>query len=144
MSDEIFYDTNILIYAYDKTQREKRRICKGLVAKVFEGKAIGVVSNQVLGELFEGLIGKLKVHKEDAKSIVYGIIDSVNWRKINYNEETIRKAITIVVEFKAKFWDALIAETMKENGIVKIYTENEKDFKRIPGIKVINPLKSKK
>jgi predicted nucleic acid-binding protein len=30
---------------------------------------------------------------------------------------------------------------MKENGINKIYTENEKDFKKIPGIKVINPLK---
>lgn len=42
---------------------------------------------------------------------------------------------------KVDFWDALIAETMKENGIVKIYTENEQDFMKIPGIKVVNPLK---
>jgi hypothetical protein len=30
---------------------------------------------------------------------------------------------------------------MKENGIDTIITENEKDFKKIPGIKVINPFK---
>jgi predicted nucleic acid-binding protein len=65
----------------------------------------------------------------------------VNWKKINYNENIIKKAINVTIEFKAKFWDAVIAETMKENEIVKIYTENEDDFKKIPGIKVINPFK---
>ena len=141
MKDEIFYDTNILIYAYDETEPEKRSLCKNLVEEVFRGKRNGVVSNQVLGELFKALVEKLKVSAEDAKSIVYGIIDSMNWKKINYNETTIKKAISVAIEFKAKFWDAVIAETMKENEIVKIYTENEEDFKRIPGIKVINPFK---
>jgi predicted nucleic acid-binding protein len=31
---------------------------------------------------------------------------------------------------------------MKENGVYIIFTENEKDFKKIKGIKVINPFKS--
>ncbi len=39
------------------------------------------------------------------------------------------------------FWDALIAETMLENGVSTIYTENEKDFKKMRGINAINPFK---
>jgi len=47
--------------------------------------------------------------------------DSINWSKVS-------------------IWDSLIAETALENGIVKIYTENLKDFKKIPGLKVVNPM----
>jgi predicted nucleic acid-binding protein len=38
--------------------------------------------------------------------------------------------------------DALIAACMLENGIEIIVTENERDFKRIPGITVINPFRT--
>lgn len=34
------------------------------------------------------------------------------------------------------------AQTMKENGITEIITENEADFHNIPGIKITNPFKS--
>lgn len=66
---------------------------------------------------------------------------SVNWTKINYSADTLEQAMNTAINQKVDFWDALIAETMKENGIVKIYTENEQDFMKIPGIKVVNPLK---
>jgi predicted nucleic acid-binding protein len=36
-------------------------------------------------------------------------------------------------------WDAAIAATMKENDIFEIVTENVKDFKKIPQLKVSNP-----
>lgn len=141
MKDEIFYDTSILIYAYDITEPNKRNIAKPLVDNVFNGKANGVVSNQVPGELFKSFIEKLKTTVEEAKSIVYGIIESENWIKINYDQETVKKAIINVEANKAPFWDSVIAETMKENGIIKIYTENEEDFKKISGVKIINPFK---
>ena len=31
MKDEIFYDTNVLYYAYDLSEPEKRKTCKSLV-----------------------------------------------------------------------------------------------------------------
>lgn len=39
-------------------------------------------------------------------------------------------------------WDALIAACMLENDIGIIVTENEADFKRIPGITFMNPFKT--
>jgi len=43
---------------------------------------------------------------------------------------------------RVPFWDALIAACMLENGISTIVTENEADFKRIPGITTSNPFKT--
>ena len=37
------------------------------------------------------------------------------------------------------FWDAVIMETMKENGIGKVFTENVRDFAGTKGIEVVDP-----
>lgn len=96
-----------------------------------------------MAELFSVFTTKMKrpLDADIAEKIVQDFIDSGNWVKINYYERTVKIAMFTSKNFNASFWDTLIAETMKENGINKIYTENEDDFKKIPGIKVINPLK---
>jgi len=144
MKDELFFDTNIIVYAYDTSEKIKQGICVQLMEKAFNNDIVGVVSNQVLGEVFKGLTENIEkpISVENAEKIITDIIESDNWIKINYDHLTVRKTIGgIVKTAKVSFWDALIAETMKENGVTKIYTENERDFKKIPGIKVINPFK---
>ncbi|MBI2542995.1 MAG: PIN domain-containing protein [Candidatus Aenigmarchaeota archaeon] len=145
MNDELFYDTTILVYAYDESETEKGNICKSLVENVFSGESKGVISNQVLAELFSVLTTKMKIplSKEVAESLVDKFVESSNWIRINYTEGTVKSAMSTSKVNKTEFWDSLIAETMKENGIETIYTENEKDFKKIPGIKVVNPFKEK-
>lgn len=143
IDDEICFDTTILGYAYDESYEKERAVCKELVNKAFHGEIKGVVSNQILGELFNILTNKIEkpVEIEKAEIIINSFIESGNWIKHNYDYNTIKSAIMSVKVNKSPFWDTVIAETMKENGINKIYTENDRDFKKIPGIKVINPLK---
>ena len=140
MKDESFYDTNILIYAYDLNEPRKRKLCKQIVKDVFSGRDVGVVSGQILVELYNSLTRKLAVPADSARKIVESFILSENWLKINYNENTIKAALKSSFAFKSPFLDTLIAETMKDHGLNTIITENEKDFIKIPGIKVINPL----
>ena len=139
MKDESFYDTNILIYAYDLSEPRKRKLCKQIVKDVFSGKDVGVVSGQILVELYNSLTRKLAVPTDSARKIVESFILSENWLKINYNENTIKAALKSSFAFKSPFPDTLIAETMKDHGLNTIITENEKDFIKIPGLKVINP-----
>ena len=61
------------------------------------------------------------------------------WRVIDRGPMTVLKAIELVKLYRAPFWDALIAACMLEYGIGTIVTENERDFRKIPGLKVINP-----
>lgn len=143
MKDEIFFDTTVLVYAHDESEPKKRQVCKRLVEEVFKGERCGVISNQVAAELFSVLTKKMRrpLSKDMAEKIVEDFIGSENWVKINYDERTVKNAMFTSRDHNTSFWDALIAETMKENGINKIYTENDEDFKKIPGIKVINPLR---
>lgn len=139
--NEAFFDTSVLIYAYDKSDPEKEVIAKELVENVFLGDAIGYISSQVLGELYFVLTEKKGVSKENAKTIFLSFAESENWKKLNYSVQTVKTAVNFSKELNVMFWVILIAETMKENGISEIITENEKDFKRASGIKVINPFK---
>lgn len=140
MKDEIFYDTNVLYYAYDLSEPKKRRTCQTLISRIFMGETKGVISNQILVELYNALTRKLGVKSDTAKVIVDSFITSANWLKISYNHITVKAALDTSKAFRAPFLDSLITETMKENGINQITTENEKDFARIPGIKIKNPL----
>jgi len=135
------FDTNILVYAYNTYEAEKRKKCLPLVESVFNGETKGQITNQILGELFHVLAENMKnpFNSEEAKKIVDSFITSNNWDKFNYDYKTVKKATTYVKDYKIHFWDALIVATMVENNISSIYTENEKDFKKIPGINVINP-----
>ena len=62
---------------------------------------------------------------------------------VDRNAGTVVKAMGIVESVGAPFWDALIAACMLEHDIEVIVTENEKDFKNIPGITVLNPFKTR-
>ncbi len=141
MSVSPLFDSIILVYAYDSSEGKKHEICKKMVETVFSGESQGTVSNQILAELYNVLTRETRVNiaPEEARDIIKDIILSKKWAKINYTQDTLLKAITSSSVYKTPFWDSLIAETAKENGILTIITENKKDFKPITGIKVINP-----
>jgi predicted nucleic acid-binding protein len=105
----------------------------------------GVVALQNLSEFFFAVTRKVQkpVPIVDAKTIVSDILRSSRWVVIDRNAETVVKAMDIVETTRAPFWDALIAACMVEHGIEVIITENEKDFKNIPGITVTNPFKTR-
>lgn len=141
MNDEIFFDTNIICYAFDLREPAKRRVCERLIKQVLDGEIIGTVSNQVLGEVFNAAVNKLNLSPNQARIIVQGIIHSDKWHKTNYTQNTINSAAEKFERLGMRFWDLVISETMKENGVTEIITENEKDFLRISGIKITNPFK---
>ena len=140
----IFFDTNILAYAFDESDEKRRAPCEKLVRSGFQGEANCYVSNQVLSELYVVLtrrVGKL-LSREKAATIVSGLIDSPKWNKIDYSHLTVKRALDDLRTINSSFWDILIAETMRDAGVTRIYTENEKDFTKFPWIHVENPIQS--
>ena len=139
-SELFLVDTNILVYSYDKDEPPKRSKAEELLSKCFSGEISLAISIQNLAEFVSVTTRKSKLSFEQARINVNDLIDTPNFKKIGYKAETIISAIKIANEFKTSFWDALLAATMKENGIFNIYTENVNDFK-MPWIKAVNPLK---
>jgi predicted nucleic acid-binding protein len=133
-------DTNILVYAYDVSEREKHEQAKTIIKDVWT-KGGGVISLQNLCEFFVVVTRKVEqpLTLEEAQTIISDIIRSAKWMVIDRDQSTLIKAIDLVKTTGAHFWDTLIAACMHENSIVKIVTENESDFRKIKDITVINP-----
>ncbi len=137
---DVLVDTNILIYSLQRTEQKKHEICSNIVSKLIDDKSI-TLSIQNLAELSRVLYEKISP-QIDPKTIKRQIYEFSNASKvIYYKEQTLISALTVSEDYKIHFFDALIAATMEENGVVEIMTENQKDFSKIPWIKVINPFK---
>ena len=59
MSDKVFFDTNVLVYAHDAASPEKRERSRSLLFQNM-GDNTGVISPQVLSEFFVTVTQKLK------------------------------------------------------------------------------------
>lgn len=140
---EVFLvDTNVLVYAYDKSDSKKHFVANKLLQKCWNREINYAISVQNLAEFFFIVTEKIKnLELNIAKQIVKDIIRFPNWIVVNYNKETILNAIDIKIMNRNTFWDALIIATMLENSVFNIYTENEKDFNNIKNITVVNPFK---
>jgi predicted nucleic acid-binding protein len=141
--DAVFIDTNILAYAYDESDPKRKKPCERLVRAGFEGEIECYLSNQVLSELFVVLTSRVgkPLTVEKAGVIVKGLIESPKWHKLNYTQASVKQTVEDLTTISASFWDLLLAETMREAGVRKIYSENTEDFKKIPWIEVISPFK---
>ncbi len=137
-SELFLIDTNVLVYAYETEYASKREKTIELLYKCFRKKIKLAVSNQNLAEFVSVVTRKGKLSLEQAKVNVDDILNSDGFVKINYSSSTVLSAIAVAEEHKMSFWDALLAATMKENGIFNIYTENTKDFK-MKWIDAVNP-----
>jgi predicted nucleic acid-binding protein len=134
-------DSNIIIYAFDSTEKKKHEVAKRLLMKGFEGEKF-VFSVQNLSEFFVVITKKVPnpISAKEANTIIKKLAMTDHFWILNFNAVTITKAIEFVEKYKISYWDALIAATMLEKDINIIYTENTKDFSKIPEIKAINPL----
>ena len=144
MPDRKFIDTSVLVYAFDRSEPAKHAVASRLLGETSERVGSRVISVQVLLELYNVLTRFISnpLPQNEAATIVDKLYEAASWEKLDYNAIVTRRAIVTAAERRTKIWDTLIAETMKENGVFTIITENEKDFGRIPGIRALNPFKS--
>jgi len=137
--EEFLIDSNMLVYAFDSSEKEKHEKAKNFFKSIERNKANLSIQNLV--EFHNVVTSKIEkpISLDISKKSVSNLAESFN--VFQYDSETIVEAIDLQKENKIHFWDALLAATMKVNGIKIIYTENTKDFEKIKEIKALNPLK---
>jgi len=133
-------DTNILCYALDADEPEKRTVAAELLARCFRSEIPLAVSVQNLAEFSVVMLEKVKNPVPDTvvTRFVRNIESFDGWTVIGYDAKTIMDAAAIRKKYSLHFWDALLAATMKQHTITTIYTEDA-HFCKISGITVINP-----
>lgn len=137
MTDKVFVDTNILVYAHDLDAGQKHQSAASLVRVVWETEN-GVLSTQVLQEFYVNVTRKIP--KPLAAARARGIVANyMNWQIEINGADTILFASEIEERHQLSFWDAMIVAAAIRVGAVELLTEDLNHGQVIEGVKIRNP-----
>jgi predicted nucleic acid-binding protein len=138
MSDVVFVDSNILVYAHDADAGPKRDRAVESLRLLWESGA-GRLSVQVLQEFYVNVTRKLAtpVARSTAREVVssYGA-----WVHEPTTPDTVTRAIDIAEMAQIMFWDALIVASAEQVQATHLYSEDLNAGQIIAGVKIVNPL----
>jgi len=142
MSDKIFLDANILVYAHDKDAGKKHDTALAIIKDAWE-KRTCVLSNQVLQEFYVSVTRK--INKPIAKSEARDILRAYScWSIKEITPVSIIRAAEIEEKHRISFWDALVIVAAYEANCEKILSEDLNSGQVIEGVLIENPFKIKK
>ncbi|MEI6184304.1 MAG: PIN domain-containing protein [Bacteroidota bacterium] len=133
--DNIFIDTNILVYTYSFSELPKQTIARKLIEQ-----NISFISTQVIQELVNTITRKFKFTYTDAILAVNEC--SLNNRVHTNTYKTILSACDIAREYKFSFYDSMIIAAAIECNCSHLHSEDMHDGLVINNtLTIVNPFK---
>lgn len=137
MSDKIFIDTNILIYAFSEDELLKQQVAMNLIDTISYN---AIISNQVINELANVFLKKFKLSTNEVEDAILEL-DSL-LEIVNFDISSQIKALRLKQRYNLQFFDALIVATALENKCSTLYSEDMQHELIIDNrLKIINPFK---
>jgi predicted nucleic acid-binding protein len=132
-----FLDTNILVYAFDRSAEQKHSLASQLVEDCWENEN-GCLSIQVLQEFFVTVTRKLAAPLEH--SIARQIVsDLAKWRLHTPVASDLLQAIDLQNNYQLAFWDAQVIQSAASLGCKQLMSEDLNHGQLCGSVKVINP-----
>jgi predicted nucleic acid-binding protein len=142
MKDNYFVDTNVLVYWFDISEKEKYKRAHNLIKDLKETSNL-FISSQVLNEFITVVTKKIEhpIPFENLNEILSIITEIFYISPLTSNNSL--SAIDIKMKYRFSYWDSLIIASALENGCKHLYTEDLQDGQKIEEkLKIINPFKS--
>ncbi len=137
MSDNIFVDTNILVYSRDAGETEKQPIALNILKELWRTRK-GRLSTQVCNEYYVTVTRKLKpgLSPEKAWQDVEALFA---WEPQSINSGVLKKARECQLQYQLSWWDALIVSGAFYADCGTIFSEDLNHGQIYFGILVKNP-----
>lgn len=134
MSRRSFVDTNVLVYALDGNEPDKRRAASRLLA----ADEAFALSTQVLGEFYVTVTRKMRppLSAADAQSAVSEL---ARLPVVATDLTLVQAAMATAQNAQISYWDALIIEAAVVAGCERVLTEDLATGSVIRGVEVVNP-----
>ena len=138
MSDRIFADTNVLVYAYDRSEPQKQRRALEVLDRLAVSRA-GVISTQVLAEFFVAVTRKIETPLSVSEAYVRVKNYLQAWTVLDLTGMIVLEAARGVREHQFNFWDAQIWAAARLNQISVIFSEDFNVGAVTEGLRFVNP-----
>jgi predicted nucleic acid-binding protein len=138
MSDVVFVDTNILVYAHDRDAGSKREKAARALDRLWDER-LGRLSAQVLQEFYVTVTKKHST--SSARASAREVVSMyAPWVQHPTTPDTILRATELAELAEVSFWDALILAAAEQAGASQLYSEDLNSGQTIAGVKIVNPL----
>jgi len=138
MNDKVFVDTDVLVYAYDRSEPDKQKRALEILSPLAM-TGIGVISTQVLAEFFVAVTSKLSapLKVQEAYERLKNYLQS--WTVVDITAMIVQEAARGVRDHRFHFWDAQIWAAAKLQQIPLILSEDFNVGGSIEGVQFVNP-----
>lgn len=137
MSVRSFVDTNILVYAQDRSAGGKRELAKNLLDRLWETRS-GVLSTQVLQEFCAAVIRKSD-RPVPFLELKAAVKDYLSWDIVTNSPDAILGALQLQERYQISFWDALLLHAAETADVEILYSEDLSHGQRYGRVRVVNP-----
>jgi len=137
MKDRIFLDTNIIVYAHDRSSGDKHAVAREIMDYLWESRR-GVISVQVLQEFYVCITNKIlkPLSLKNAKLILEYLS---TWDIVAYDKHLTLKSIDIQERYRFSFWDSLIIQAAIQGQTRILFSEDLPDGQAVMDMKILNP-----
>ena|ERR1039458_54804 len=134
----VFFDTNVLVYQFDKTAPQKQKRAIELIEQYgFNGNA--TISTQVAQEFMNvALKGfAIKLSPTELELVIDDLLKPLCVHSPNF--DFYKRALKLCASNRMDFYDALIVQAALDSGCVKLYSEDMQDGQQFGSLTIINP-----
>ena len=134
----ILVDTNVLVYAYDRSESEKLRRALVVLDRLVE-TGTGVLSTQVLAEFYDAVTRKLRLPLTPDQAAQRLEHYTQAWTVLSVTAPVVLEAVRGAQRYGFHFWDAQIWASAKLNHVSLVFSEDFGTGSEIDGVRFINP-----
>lgn len=132
-----FVDTNVLLYAYDRSAGSRHERAAALVARL-GARRLGAISVQVLQEFYVNATRKI-AEPLDHELAVERVRVLSRWPVHAPQAIDVIAAARLRHDAQLSFWDAMIVHSAQTLGCVMLWSEDLTDGQRLAGVVVRDP-----
>jgi predicted nucleic acid-binding protein len=137
MTEPVFVDTNVLVYARDSAAGDKQRLAAAWMEYLWKTQE-GRLSVQVLTEFYVRVTAKLRpgMAPEAARRDVRALMA---WRPRSVEGSTVEGAWLLQDRYGLAWWDALIVSAAQVADCRYLISEDFQAGQDLGGVRVVNP-----
>ncbi len=139
MSEAVFVDTNVLVYARDAIEGEKQRTAEEWLSRLWRERR-GRTSVQVLSEYYVTVTRKLDpgMPAVEAWDDVRALF---SWRPQPIDAALLERGRELEARFRLAWWDSLIVAAAQLQACAVLLSEDMQDGMAFGGVRVRNPFR---
>ena len=140
----LFFDTNVIVYAYDATAPAKQKRARAEIEAAMQADRF-VISTQVMQEFYNVAARRRLMIATHAAQLLRHLAEHT---VVSANAESVLRAFSLQQRHTLSVWDALIVQAALDAGCGVLYSEDLQEGRRFelavgaqPVLQIVNPFK---